>query len=172
VLIALECVAVLISLTAAVSDMRTRRIPNALSAALVVVGIVIQAFASGVNGAAIACVMIVLAILVGSFAHAQRWLGGGDVKLLAGGLACFGPQYAPDFLLVTALAGGVLALTMAAREHRVAAVFGNAAFGMLYGRGRIPSSASTARIPYAVAICSGMLLTFALRFLPSMRLPL
>ena len=167
-----ECVAVLASLAATVSDVRTRRIPNILSIGLVAFGITAQAITGGIAGGAAAIALVALVFLIGSFVFARGWLGGGDVKLAAGCIACLGPQQTADFLLFTGIAGGVLSLAVALRERRVLAVLNNLRFGFVYGGGQIQTSATTNRLPYAIAIFAGTLATVAFRFAPSMRLPL
>ena len=57
-------------------------------------------------GLALACAAVVFG--AGTAAFAAGALGGGDVKLLAAASLFAGPGLISDFLLVTALAGGVL----------------------------------------------------------------
>src|SRR5579875_269876 len=95
---------------AAASDLRTRRIPNALCAALAAAGLAVAAVERGPGGVAVAAAMIACVLLVGTIAFSRGWFGGGDVKLIAAGCSGLVPAHAADFLLYTALCGGVLAL--------------------------------------------------------------
>ena len=63
-------------------------------------------------GLALACAAVVFG--AGTAAFAAGALGGGDVKLLAAASLFAGPGLISDFLLVTALAGGVLGLAVLA----------------------------------------------------------
>lgn len=49
---------------------------------------------------------------VGALLYARGCVGGGDVKLLAAAALWMGPAATPEFLLLTALAGGVLAMAL------------------------------------------------------------
>ena len=96
-------------LLAAWRDLASRTIPDGISIALALLGLATRAgegiLALGLSAATAAALFLALVLL-----HARGALGGGDVKLasaLALGLA---PQASFDFLLATALAGGVLAL--------------------------------------------------------------
>lgn len=104
---------------AAARDVRTMRIGNAYPIAIVVL-FTISATSGVVSGerelasvaAAVACAMLVLA--VGALAFAAGVFGGGDVKLLAAASLFSGPDRLFDFLTVTALAGGGLAVALLA----------------------------------------------------------
>jgi prepilin peptidase CpaA len=100
---------------AGVSDIRTRRIPNALTVtglgiALALRGATgVEPLAMGLVGALVAFVPAVPLVLLGG-------LGGGDAKLLAAVGAFVGPAGLPMTLLVTALMGGAIgAITVVRR---------------------------------------------------------
>ncbi|MFO1148347.1 MAG: prepilin peptidase [Alsobacter sp.] len=104
-----------LALLAALSDLLSYRIPNGLTGAIAATSLPV-ALLSGVPIAQIAFALgsgaVVLAIAFLLFNIG--WFGGGDAKLAAG-LACwFGPGALADFLVVTALLGGVLALVLLA----------------------------------------------------------
>jgi prepilin peptidase CpaA len=98
---------------AAASDALRMRIPNALILYLLT-GVAITGAASQPGWSDLAAhVAIGLAILGGGlFVFARGWMGGGDVKLLAVTGLWLGPSGTPALLVLTALAGGVLTLTM------------------------------------------------------------
>jgi prepilin peptidase CpaA len=103
------CLAVLL-ITAMVTDLRWRRLPNWLTGA---VALLYVAFALVLRSPAEwpgDLMVSALAFAVGFALFAGNMMGGGDVKLVAG-LALFaGPERIADFVLITALAGGLLAL--------------------------------------------------------------
>ena len=102
-------------------------------------------------GLAVACAVGLFA--VGALAFAVGAWGGGDVKLLAAASLFAGPTgLILDYLLVTALAGGLLAVMALA--------------GLSFGPPRVePHAASRARLPYGPAIAAGGLWIAAVRAL-------
>src|SRR5262245_59096717 len=108
--LAIVCVATAL---AAVIDLRTRRIPNALTGSLAVVGIALAAVQLGpvgLGGALVGCLLGFAFMLPG---HIFGATGGGDVKLFAAAGALLGPSATVRAFLYTAIAGGVLALIVA-----------------------------------------------------------
>ena len=98
---------------AAVIDLRTRRIPNALTAALAVIGIGIAAAKLGpigLGGALLGCALGLAFMLPGHFFCAT---GAGDVKLFAAAGALLGPAMTVQAFLYTAIIGGLLAVAVA-----------------------------------------------------------
>lgn len=97
-------------LAAAAWDVRARRIPNGISAAVLLLAVIRQLTFAGPSGLALGLVvgLGVLALLW------QPWLrgriGGGDVKLAVAAGVVVGWPEAPLYLGVSALAGGVLAI--------------------------------------------------------------
>ena len=146
----------LLLLAAAWQDLRSMRIGNALSAGIVV------SFALWLSGglalgklpashvlAAVGCAVAVFA--VGALGFAGGILGGGDVKLLAASSLFAGPGLLVDFILITAVAGGLLGLAMLA--------------GAPIGPAAALTSGGTVRarlrggLPYGPAIAAGGLWT-------------
>lgn len=82
----------------------------------------------------------------GAVVFAAGWLGGGDVKLLSALALWAGPAHLAGFLLITALAGGVLALA-ALVYARLVAVVPALAIGS-----RVTTQMT---LPYGVAIACG-----------------
>lgn len=142
-------------------DLRTRRVPNALTVTLAVAGVACAAGGvSGLSvGASAAGFMLGLGLMLPGY-----WLGGtgaGDVKLLAAVGSLIGPANVGLAFLYTALAGGVLALIVARRRRRLAQT--------LEGTGRLIASgaanaaeiehpAANNRFAYAPAIAVGSVL--------------
>jgi prepilin peptidase CpaA len=104
---------------AAVIDLRTRRIPNALTGALAVIGVGIAAAKLGpvgLGGALLGCALGLAFMLPG---HLFGATGAGDVKLFAAAGALLGPATTVQAFLYTAIAGGVLAVIIAIRRRRL-----------------------------------------------------
>jgi prepilin peptidase CpaA len=102
-------------------DFRTRRIPNDLTMAMAVTGFALSVtHVNGISPAAslLGLVMGLLLMLPG---HVLGATGAGDVKLMAAVGAFIGPAAVITAFLATAVAGGVLALVIAARRGRVGA---------------------------------------------------
>jgi prepilin peptidase CpaA len=94
---------------AAIEDVRARRVPDVVSLALAATG-VLAALLDGRALASVAGAAIGLALLLPLFA--ARWVGGGDVKLLAGLGAWVGPHAVIGTALGGLVGGGVLAAAM------------------------------------------------------------
>ena len=107
-------IALLVGFTACVTDVKNRRIPNVLTFGAAVLGTAFQVAPDGTGGLvhALAGCAVGLAAFVVPFALGG--LGGGDVKLLAALGAWLGPADALWMALYTGIAGGVLALAVAA----------------------------------------------------------
>ncbi|HEX3550465.1 MAG TPA: prepilin peptidase [Candidatus Elarobacter sp.] len=144
------------AVVAAASDLRMRRVPNALTGALAIVGVTVAGATRGFAGAGIAMAILALLLAVGTFAYARRWFGGGDVKLLAAGCCGLTPALAADFLLYTALCGGLLSLYSLAASQRMAAA--------LITR-QLPQTGE--RLPYAVAVAGGALFLWVALLCPA-----
>lgn len=78
-------------------------------------------------------------LAVGLVFFATGWMGGGDVKLITATILWAGPEFSLQLLLLTTIAGGVLALT----------VILWAKYGRLIG---LSSGEIAEKIPYGIAI--------------------
>lgn len=104
---------------AAAIDLRTRRVPNPLTASLTASGLVFAA--AGISGLSVSasllgCVLGLALMLPG---HLFGATGAGDVKLFAAAGALIGPAPIVTAFFYTALAGGLLALVVAVRRRRL-----------------------------------------------------
>ena len=118
---------VVLLVVAAVIDWRIRRIPNWLTFTLVLSGIA-QSFTAHALVSPRSSMLGMLAGLALLFPlYALRAVGGGDVKLLAGIGAWFGPQAALAVFAVEAIVGMVMALTQAAYQGRMSLLLKNSA---------------------------------------------
>ncbi|MYN30463.1 A24 family peptidase [Duganella levis] len=158
------------------SDVRTRRIPNGLVFGGAVLGLALNTLYAPGDGLfimpfgglgllwALAGLGVGLLLLLPMYI--LRTLGAGDVKLMAMVGAFVGPQAVIGCTVMTLLAGGVLALAVAASTGRLRPLLRNtyqmglhALFRSLGGERvqiEAPSEAS-GRLPYAVAIAAGTL---------------
>jgi prepilin peptidase CpaA len=144
---------------ACLTDLRDRRIPNALVIALGVAGVggAALGWSPGLSGSD-AVAGLGLGFLLWLPFHLAGMLGAGDVKLFAAAAAWLGPRGALDAALLTALVGGVLAALVLWREAgfrggilRLAAAWH--APQLL----RLEVRPAATRLPYALAIATGVL---------------
>lgn len=151
-------------------DLRCRRIPNGLTLALALAGLIAAAVRPDITlvqslaGFGIGLVVPFLLFALGM-------LGAGDAKLLAAIGAWVGPAAMLWVLLLTGVAGGVLALAMAIYQRRLLGLLRNTAVigaSLLVTRRTnwIPAAEAVrsnglrrTTVPYAVAILVGLLAT-------------
>ena len=135
---------------AAIYDLRERRIPNGLSIACGIAGLVAGVARSG--GAGLADSGLAVALGVGAMIpfFALGWIGAGDAKL-AGALAGWlGAAELPRFLAATLVAGGalsalVMAIEIASRRMKAERDERGSRFG---------------EVPYALALGVGAIAAF------------
>ena len=165
-------VLLLLFLFAAVfTDIRERRIPNALTGAGLATGLLLaMLLPQGVGlKASLLGALTGLACFLPMYAF--RAMGAGDVKLMAMSGAFLGPLDTFESVLWVLLAGGVLALLFALRRGVLRKVLGNvrtlfysaAASVQLHNMPDFSDAPSSAKLPYAVAIASGMAVFMAMR---------
>ncbi len=109
----------LLLLAAGWQDLRTMRIANRLSVAIVGAFLLwsLAGLASGtlvLGDLALAVTCAVAVFFAGALAFAAGALGGGDVKLLAAATLFAGSTFLLDFLTVVALVGGVMGVAILA----------------------------------------------------------
>jgi prepilin peptidase CpaA len=106
------------SVAAAAIDLRTRRVPNALTLAIASTGIVLATAGAGRVALAAAiggCLVGVLLMLPG---HILGATGGGDVKLLGAFGTLLGPVDTVNAFLAMAIAGGLMAIAILVHRRR------------------------------------------------------
>jgi prepilin peptidase CpaA len=150
----------IILIAAAVSDVRTRKIPNHLVLALAVTGIVASiAGRPIVSGMLHGSAGLLTGLLCWLPFYAAGWLGAGDVKLFAAASAWLGPVGSLEGTIAAACSGAVLALGWMVRSRGMrgtADVLGMAAGSpSLLTPGSTPAQRST--LPYGTAIAFGAL---------------
>jgi prepilin peptidase CpaA len=151
---------------ATVIDIRSRRIPNELTAAMTGIGIALAASGtSGVSlGASLAGLVLGLALMMPGYALGAT--GAGDVKLMAAVGTLVGPSLVLSAFLFTAVAGGVLAVIVASRRNRLGATL--ARTGRLVtapgaAPGEIKAAPGASRFAYGPAIAIGSVLAVLTR---------
>lgn len=149
------------ALLATIVDIRTRRIPNSLTAAMAGIGVGLAA--AGVSGVSLGASMVGLALGLALMmpGHALGATGAGDVKLMAAVGAMVGPGTVVTAFLFTAVAGGLLAVAVAMRRRRLGATLAGA--GRLIAaptdvKQQIGSAAPSSRFAYGPAIAVGSVL--------------
>lgn len=163
---------------ATVTDLRDYRIPNWLTFSALGAGLALnplaQLVAHGAGGASAGALSAVagclLLLLVFGLFGALRFVGMGDVKLMAAVGALVGWPLALAALIYVTLAGGLLALVYALGRGQLGAVLGNI---LRVGRRALRRSNEELplhRIPYALAILLGSAWAVATRYWPGLRL--
>lgn len=167
--------------TAIVTDLRSRRIPNWLVLAGIALGFGFQVFSYEGDGlfarwwGSIGALRAFYGLLAG-FAmflpfHLLRVMGAGDVKLVAMLGVWFGPHPIFGVVVLTLLCGGVLAAGMALWTRTVRQTASNLRFMVTDSLVRLSTGAAPTisapprahgRVPYALAIASGSFLEVVL----------
>lgn len=141
-----------------VSDVRTRRVPNALVASLAVTGIVASTLRQpGFAGLAAAVLGMMTGLALWLPFWLLRMLGAGDVKLFAAASAWLGPWAALEGSLLTAIYGGVAAILVMLVQRGVPFTVVRLAHALRSpGILRDNPAPAGARLPYALAITAGV----------------
>ena len=148
-------------LAATVIDIRTRRIPNALTASMAGAGVGLAA--TGISGVSLpaAAFGFVLGLALMLPGHLLGATGAGDVKLMAAIGAIVGPGIIVNAFLFTAVAGGVLAVVVALRRRRFSATVAGTARMIAAPTGakqEIRAATASSRFAYGPAIAVGSVL--------------
>lgn len=142
------------------ADVRTRRIPNRLTGPALLLGLIVNTVwrgtpgtLAGLEGMAIAGAMLLPGWLLG-------WMGAGDVKLVAAVGAWLGFPLGVFAALASLMAGGVIALVVAARHGVLKrSLWGAAVLGSWVASGPLKSApppvTSGVRFPFACAVLAG-----------------
>lgn len=162
-----ELVALVVAALACATDLRSARIPNWLTLSAVGAGVLFHAFAPGGAGLGAAGLGFVVGVAVFFAPFALGALGAGDVKLMAALGTWLGWQGAVYVALYGAVAGGVLAVIVALWHGYLGRAFRNIKTLLLHwwltGVKPLPELTLDAgqglRLPYAVPIAAGLLVT-------------
>ena len=153
------------------TDLRSRRIPNWLSLPFLLAGIIVSAWLHGWKGIGHSLEGMALGGFLFGILSVMGGMGMGDVKLCAAIGAWIWPHQMFVALVLTGIAGGIMALCWAAAGGFLGELFtgaGNLVFG-LKKRGLKPdpelnlSNPLARKMPYAPAIAIGTLVSFLAR---------
>jgi prepilin peptidase CpaA len=155
---------------ATVTDLRSRRIPNWLVFPFLVAGIALSFAPASWHGIGIVQSLegMGLGLLLFGILALMGGMGMGDVKLCAAIGAWVGPQQLFFALVVTAVAGGIMAVIWAAMGGFLGELFSGSADLMLGWRKRgmkvnpeqTLANPKARKMPYAPAIAVGTLMSF------------
>jgi prepilin peptidase CpaA len=159
------------ALIGSVFDVKSRRIPNFITLPALALGLIMHltlggwgSFFSALAGGLICGIVFLVFYLAGG-------MGAGDVKLIVAVGCIAGLSHVAYLLVLTAISGGVMAIGLALIRGRLQQTLMNV--GVLTSHhkreGLTPhpelniSNAQTLRLPYALAIAGGSILTLYLQ---------
>jgi prepilin peptidase CpaA len=153
-------------IVATIVDLRTRRIPNVLTGTMAGAGLGLAAFGVGgisIGGALLGCLIGLVLMLPG---HALGATGAGDVKLMAAVGSLLGPLVVVNAVLFTAIAGGVLAVTVAIQRRRLGTTLagtGRMIAAPVDVKREVAAGTPASRFAYGPAIAAGSMLAALLQ---------
>lgn len=146
------------------TDLRSRRIPNWLVLPFLGIGVLVACWFHGWHGLGQSAGGAGLGLLLFGIFFLAGGMGAGDVKLCAAIGAWIGPSQMVMALVLTGLAGGVMALGWAAWGGFLGEMFqhtGALVFGSKKERAEaVLENPRRRRMPYAPAIAIGTLMSF------------
>lgn len=153
---------------AGIADVRTRRIPNALTGTLAVAAVA-SSVPFGWWSVFLTIALMSFVFVAGTFAFSLRLFGGGDVKLLVACCGLAGIHGAATLMFYTFLAGGIVAIVEACRARRLSSVLVGTV--RIATHGVTPARATT--VPYGLAIAIGSIAyALSVSAFPALRFPL
>lgn len=149
-------------------DLRTHRIPNALTASSLICGLLFHGATAGWSAMAMASVAGLIGGSIFFIVFAVGGMGAGDIKLMAAVSCIAGFGSLTELFCSTALMGGLFALTLAICHGRlrstlvnVGAIIEHHAIAGLQPHPELHlHNSQTLRLPYGLAIAAGCWITF------------
>ncbi len=160
------------AMIAVICDVRTRRIPNALTFGSAAAALAFSLADGGPRGVGVAMVGWLVGAALFFPIFALRGMGAGDVKLLAALAAWLGPLSAVWLGIYTSIAGGIVALLLALFSGYLRTAFANMWLMLMHWRVSGPrpvpglalgDAAAAPRLAYAIPITMGVVCTLWLR---------
>lgn len=160
------------ALISSVFDVKSRRIPNFITMPAFLFGLALHLALGGWGQLFTALAAGIICGLVFLVFYLAGGMGAGDVKLIMAVGCIAGLSHVAYLLVLTALSGGVMAIVLALARGRLQQTLTNVgALASHHGHeGLQPhpelnlSNAETLRLPYALAIAGGSLLTLYFQF--------
>jgi prepilin peptidase CpaA len=151
-------------------DVRSRRIPNFITLPAIAIGLLLHGVFGGWRQLAAAAAGGLICGLIFLVFYLAGGMGAGDVKLITATGCIAGLSLIGHLLLLTALAGGVMAIGLALYRRRLAETWHNMYALAVHHQnmGLTPhphfniSNERTLRLPYALAIAAGSGLSLCL----------
>jgi prepilin peptidase CpaA len=152
-------------------DVKTRRIPNVITVPCFLFGLVLHLVLGGWKQMLLGLAAGTICGLVFFLFYLAGGMGAGDVKLIMAVGCIAGLSHIVYILTLTAIAGGVMALGLALIRGRLRETFLNLGELITHHRqkGLQPhpdlnlTNARTLRLPYALAIAGGCILTLCIQ---------
>jgi prepilin peptidase CpaA len=147
----------------AVTDVRTRRIPNVLTGTAAAVGLLLHLTVDGWKAMGLAAAAGLIGGAIFFIFFVVGGMGAGDIKLMAAVSTLAGFGHLMEIFFATAVTGGVFAIALAISRGKLKSTFINvgaviqhhAAFGALPHPELNVLNSKALRLPYAVAIAAG-----------------
>jgi prepilin peptidase CpaA len=151
----------------AVYDVISRRIPNAFTLPAILFGLLLHYSLGGWRQLGSAAAGGLVCGLIFLLFHLAGGMGGGDVKLMTAAGCTAGLLLVGPLLILTSLAGGVMAIGLALYHRRLKQTLGNMRALMIHHGtvGLAPhadlnlDNAQALRLPYGLAIAAGSVLS-------------
>ena len=162
--------ALALALAGSVFDVRSRRIPNFLTLPGILFGLILHFGLGGWRQMGLAALAGLICAVLFLIFWLAGGMGAGDVKLMAAVGTIAGLPLVAYLLILTAIAGGVMAVGLALWRGRFRDTVRNVGALALHHRmeGLSPhpqlnvANARTLRLPYALAVAAGTATTFFL----------
>ena len=163
--------AAFVAILGAITDLKSRRIPNMLTGPGILLGLMLHFAFDGWHGllmsfiAGLVCGVIFLVFFLAG------GMGAGDVKLITAVGCLAGLSNSPAVLVLTAIAGGIMGVGFALMRGQLKQTVSNVAALATHHRaeGLTPhpdlnvTNSSTLRLPYGLAIAAGCCVTLFLQ---------
>lgn len=159
------------ALIAAGFDMKSRRIPNFVTGPALLAGLLLHTYLEGWHGLGTSLASGLICGFIFLIFYLAGGMGAGDVKLITAVGALAGLSNSASVLIVTALAGGMMAICFAVVRGQLKSTLSNvvklATHHQQLGLTPHPDinvrNASTLRLPYGLAIAAGSCITLYLQ---------